>query len=283
MQRLLYKGKLLKLITFLSLLTTLAFSKVYYSKVEPYEFREISSNVSGVVLFIDENALGKKLADKAFIEIDAELDRDELHFSKEKIAYLEKNVLFNEKVLQNLEQSLAKKRENYNQIKDLKIKSRIEKDREFHDLVNSENSYLATQKEIISLKTQIADLKLRVAQLQRSIKDKNLKAEGFVLYSLDVKVGQVVAPGTPLAKIANTSKAILSIYLDEEDVKDAKEMVVYIDGKKSPYKIARLLKISDSTNISKYKAQIIIDAPEIFSKLLKIELKKESEEQRSAE
>lgn len=273
----------MKLLTLLLLFSTMAFSKVYYSKVEPYELRDISSNVSGVVLSIDENALGKKLSKKAYIEIDSQLDRDELYFSKEKITYLQNSVALNEKVLENLEHSLAKKRENYAQIKDLKIKSRVEKDREFHELITNENSYLATQKEIINLKTQIADLKLRVAQLQRSIRDKTLSAEGFVLYSLDVKVGQVVSIGTPLAKIANISQGILSIYLDEEDVKNAKEMLVYLDGVKSPYKIDRLLKIADSTNISKYKAQIIIDSPEIFSKLLKVELKKEGEGKRGAE
>lgn len=268
----------MKIITFLFLFSSIAFSKVYYSKVEPYELRDISANVSGVVLSIDENSLGKKLSSKAYIEIDSELDRDELHFSTQKIEYLKKNVLLNEKVLLNLERSLNKKRENYEQIKDLKIKSRIEKDREFHELVTNENSYLATQKEIINLKTQIADLELRIAQLKRSIKDKTLSAEGFTLYSIDVKVGQVVSVGTPLAKIANVSRGLLSIYLDEEDVKGAKEMIIYLDGKKSPYKIDRLLKIADSKNISKYKAQIIVDAPEIFSKLLKVELKNKGEE-----
>ena len=175
-------------------------------------------------------------------------------------------------MLENLKKSLTRKRENYKQIENLKIKSRIEKDREFYDLVSSENSYLATQKEINSLKTQITDLKLRQAQLVRSIKDKNLSAKGFILYSIDVKVGQVVGMSTPLARIADTSRAILTIYLDEVDVTDAKNRVVVIDGEKTDYKISRILNIADSKNISKYMAQIIIKSPKIFSKLAKIEL-----------
>lgn len=263
----------MKIITILFLLTNLAFAKVYYSKVEPYELRDISSNVSGVVLFIDENSIGKKLSNKPYIKIDSELDKDEFSFTTSKIMHLKETVLLNEKMLENLRASLDKKRENYDQVKDLKIKSRIEKDREFYDLITSENSYLSTQKEIVNLKTQIADLELRKAQLARSIADKTLEAPGLTLYSIDVKVGQVVTLATPIAKVADTSKALLSIYLDEEDVKNAKNSVIYIDGEKTQYKIDRLLKIADSKNISKYMAQIVIKAPELFSRLAKVELK----------
>ena len=261
--------KILILILFTS---SLLFSKVYYSKVEPYEVRNISSNVSGQVEFINEDMIGKKLSSEAYIRIDSELDVKELEYIKDKLVSLRDTVAVNESILQNLKKSLIRKRENYKQIENLKIKSRVEKDREFYDLVSSENSYLGTQKEINSLKTQITDLKLRQAQLARSIKDKNLSAKGFILYSIDVKVGQVVGMSTPLARIADTSKAILTIYLDESDVADAKKRVVVIDGKKTNYKVSRILNIADSKNISKYMAQIIIKSPNIFSKLAKIEL-----------
>ena len=262
----------MKILTLILLTTSLLFSKVYYSKVEPYEFRNISSNVSGIVEFIDEDMIGKKLSTKAYMRIDAELDIKELNAIKDKLIYLRETVAVNESILENLKKSLLRKRENYKQIENLKIKSRIEKDREFYDLVSSENSYLGTQKEINTLKTQITDLKLRKAQLMRSVKDKNLSAKGFVLYSIDVKVGQVVAMATPLAKIADISKAKLTIFLDESDVIGAKSRVIIIDGKKTDYKISRILNIADSKNISKYMAQIIIKSPKIFSKLVKIEL-----------
>ena len=265
----------MKIITLILLISSCVFSKVYYSKVEPYETRNISSSVSGVVLFVDEESLGKKLSKKPYIEIDSELDRAELGFTKSKIQYLEETLALNQKMLKNLQASLEKKRENYKQVEALKIKARVEKDKEFYDLVTSENSYLTTQKEIMSLKNQIADLKLRKAQLTRSVNDKTLSAKEFTLYSLEVKVGQVVAPSTPLAKLVDTSKALLTIYLDEEDLVGAKEKSIYIDGEKTPYKITRLLSIADSKNISKYMAQIVIKAPGVFSRLAKVELKDE--------
>lgn len=265
----------MKFIIILLFTYSLLFAKVYYSKVEPYELRDISSNVSGLVLFVDEDSLGKKLSDKVYIKIDSELDKAELSSIQNKLKYIKSTIKSNEEILGNLKESLAKKRENYKQIESLKIKSRVEKDREFHDLVTSENLYLNTEKEINNLKIQISDLTYRQAQLQRSIEDKNLSAKGFVLYSLSVKPGQVVGISTPLAKIADVSKAILTIYLDEADVKNAKNKTLYIDDTKSKYKISRVINIADAKNISKYMAQIIIDSPELFSKLVKVEVKEE--------
>ncbi len=252
---------------------SMLFSKVYYSKVEPYEVRNISSNVSGLVLFIDEDMIGEKLTSKAYIRIDSELDSKELVFIKDKLGYLKKTVEVNKNVLINLEKSLKRKRENYKRIENLKFKSVVEKDREYYDLVSSENLFLSTQKEIQNLKIQITDLKLREAHLQRSIKDKYLSDKGFVLYEISVKVGQVVGISTPLAKVADISRAKLTIYLDEVDVADVKNRVVYINGEKTSYKITRVLHIADTKNISKYMAQIIIKSPKLFSKLVKVELK----------
>lgn len=265
----------MKIFTLLVLLLTLSHAKIYYAKVEPYEVRDISSNVSGLILSADEALIGTTLTSKPYIKIDSEVDEKELRLIKEKLMYITNSLEMSEAVLVNLEDSLARKRENYRKIEPLKFKSSVEKDREFYDLITSENLYLNTRKEIQNLKVQISDLRLREVQLTRSIKDKNLVAEGFVLYEMLVKPGQVVGIAAPLAKIADTSKALLSIYLDEEDVLDAKKRVVYIDGEKTSYRVSRLLNIADSKNISKYMAQIVTDPPKLFSKLVKVELKNE--------
>ncbi len=263
----------MKILILLMLITSILFSKTYYAKVEPYEIRDISSSVSGLVLYINENKIGETLSNRAFIKIDSKLNKNELKSVSDKIEYMRDTVKNSETILYNLKKSLDKKRKNYKRIEQLSIKSTVEKDREFHDLVNSENLYLNTQKEINNLKVQITDLKFRKAQLIRNISDKKISAEGFTLYSIAVKPGQVVGIGTPLAKVANISFAKLTIYLDE--IKDVYNKVVYIDDKKTTYKVSRLLNIADSKNISKYMAQIIIDAPKLFSKLVKIELKDE--------
>ncbi len=263
----------MKFFIFLFFISSTLFSKVYYSKVEPYEVRNISSNVSGVVVYTNENIIGKKLNDKSYLQIDSKLDKEELYFVKNKLADIKKILSLNNTILKNLKKSLYKKRQNYKKIEGLKFKSIVEKDKEFYNLITSENLYLSTQKEIENLKLQVLDLKLRKAQLKKSISDKYFTNKGFVLYSILVKVGQVVGVSTPLAKLMDISKAKLTIYLDDKDVLDAQKKVIYIDGKKTTYKISRILNISDSKNISKYMAQIIIQSPKLFSKLALIELK----------
>lgn len=265
----------MKSLVILSISALSLFANMYYAKVEPVEIRSISSNVSGIVLEADEKNLGKTLGDEPYIKIDSYLDKKELNFVREKLIYLSSNVVSNENIIKNLESSLVKKRKNYKSVEALKIKSQVEKDREFYELINSENQLLNTKKELNSIKAQIADLKLREAMLVKSIKDKNLKAKGFILYELSVKPGQVVNISTPLAKVADVSKAKLTIYLNRSDLADAKKKLIYLDGKKSEYKISRVVHIADSKNISKYMAQIIIDSPKVFSNLVKVELKSE--------
>ncbi|SFV66943.1 hypothetical protein MNB_SM-6-438 [hydrothermal vent metagenome] len=250
-------------------------AEVYYSKVEPYKLKNIASNVTGEVLRVREDMLGKKLFDEPFIIIDAEIDTAELADVESKLKDMRSMLQLNEATVKNLEAVLQKKRANYKKTQALTIKSRIDKDREFYDLIASENSLNATQKEIYSLKNSIADLELRRIQLQKSIRDKKVRQKGFVLYSIAVKEGQVVNIATPLATVADTSKALLTIYVDADELKNIKNKSVYIDGKKTTYKVSRVSKIADSINISKYRVQIIIDPPKIFSKLVKIELKEE--------
>jgi hypothetical protein len=265
----------MKLIATLFLSISTIFAYEYYSKVEPVEVRNISSNVSGVVLRADEENLGKKLSTKAYIKIDSYIDEKELKYTKEKLEFLRGTVAVNEEVLKNLQSSLVRKRKNYESVEALKIKSQVEKDREYYDLINSENQLLNTKKEIQNLKVQITDLKLRHDRLEQIIQDKNLTADGFVLYELSVKPGQVVNISTPLAKVADTSNAKLTIYLNRDDLVDAQKKVVYLNGEKTPYKINRVVNIADSKNISKYMAQIVIDPPNVFSSLVKVELKDE--------
>ena len=250
-------------------------AKQYYAKVEPYEIRTISANVSGLVLFTDEQKEGARLGNKDYIVIDDELDVIEYDKLEKKIELLHVTLSLNAKLKSNYEEILRRKSENYERIKNLKIKSSVEKDREFYDLVASQNSLLSLEKEIASLQTQINDLELRSAQLKRSISDKHLKADGYILYALMVKPGQVVVPSTPLAKIADASRALLTLYLSSEEISTAKDKILYLDGKKSNYKIDRIWNIADEQHLSSYKAQIIIDAPEHFSALMKVELRDE--------
>lgn len=263
----------MRLLLILFIAITFVQAKVYYAKVEPNEIRIISSNVSGIIVSADESLVGRVLTKEPYVKIDYEIDERELKSTKEKLMYITNSLEMNEAILANLDDLLVKKRDNYRKIEPLKFKSDVDKDREFYDLIASENQHLNTLKEIQNFKVQISDLKLREAQLKKSISDKNLIADGFVLYEMLVKSGQSVNISTPLAKVADISKAKLTIFVDEDDTANIDNKIVYIDGEKTSYKVSRFLHIADSKNISKYMAQIIIKSPKLFSKLVKVELR----------
>ncbi len=263
----------MKIFTLLVLFTTLLFSKEYYAKTEPLELYTIASNVSGEVLKADEKLLGKKLGSKAFIVIDDSLDKINLEQLQKKIDAIYEMIEADKAIIVNLEESLEKKKQNYNRIKNLKSKSKTQKDALFFDLVATKNQLLATKKELASFQSQLADLTAQKTKLLKTIHDKHISANGLYLYELLVKKHQVVSPATPLAKVVDLSKAILTIYVDANELKGIKQKSVYINGAKTDYRVSRVSYVADATHLSRYKVQIIIDAPKIFSKLVKVELK----------
>lgn len=248
-------------------------AKEYYAKAEPYEILNVSSNVSAEVLFTDTAAQGKVLGKRPYVVMDDKLDRIELQSVEGKIGALQNTLEHNRQMAKNYAQMIEMKQANFDRIKELKIKSSVEKDREYFDLLSSRNSLLVIQKEIESLNIQLGDLKLRRAQLQKSIADKHLAAPGFVLYALTVKASAFVNPGTPLAQIADVRKAKLTLYLSASEAQEAQSKTLYLNGKKTDYKIERLWKIADDRKLSSYRAEIIIAPPKQFSRLVKVEFK----------
>ena len=248
-------------------------AKEYYAKVEPYEILNVSSNVSAEVVYTDTESQGKRLGKKPYIVMDDKLDTVELQSVDGKIDAVEKTLVHNQAMVKNYQQIIEMKQANFDRIKDLKIKSAVEKDREYFDLVSSRNSLLSVQKEIESLRMQLGDLKTRRSQLQKSIADKHISAPGYVLYQLMVKPSAFVNPGTPLAQVADVRKAKLTVYLNAAEAQQAQTKSIYLNGKKTAYRIDRLWKIADASKLSSYRAEIVITPPERFSQLVKVEFK----------
>ena len=248
-------------------------AKEHYAKMEPVDIFTISSEVKGKVLQVYENQLGKKLSKVPYILIDDSLDQQDLVATKKKIQAIESMVAVDKDIIQNLEKSVQRKEQNYKSIQNLSVKSKIQKDTIYFDLINTKNQLLSTKKELQNYHLQLADLKYKKAVLEKSINDKKVSSENMVLYELFVKKGQYVTPGMLLAKVADISKGILTIYVDQDELAGITEKKVYINSQETPYKVSRVSFIADSVNISKYKVQIITNPPKIFSKLVKVELK----------
>lgn len=255
------------------LVCTLGNAKEYYAKLEPFEILNVSSNVSAEVLYTDLFQEGKVLSKKAYIVMDDSIDRVELKSVESKIEAMNATMKHNRDMVKNYQEIIGRKQENYNRIKDLKIKSSIEKDRDYFDLVNSQNSLLAIQKEMESITVQLGDLQVRRSQLRKSIADKHLAAPGFLLYKLLVKPSAFVNPGTPLAQLADVRKGKLTLFLSAQEAGEVQNKTIYFDGKPTEYRIDKIWKVADGTRISSYKAEILVSAPKRFSTLVKVEFK----------
>ena len=249
-------------------------ASIYYAKVEPYVEHSIKASVSGEVVSLFKEAEGKVSNGGVLIQIDDFLNTKELKSSKTKLSSLKRTMELTQKNVSNSKEVERIREKNYKKIKDLKTKSRTSKDAELINLINASNQVLNLENSLENLKVSISDLEFKIATLEDSIAKKSVKiSKGFLIYKTYVDKGDFVNVGAPLVDAYDISKGKLTIYLSKEDVDKAKNSSIYINDKKSDYKLDKIWKVVDTQNISSYKAEIIIPAPERFSELLKIEFK----------
>lgn len=232
---------------FLALITSVysLFAVEYYAKVEPVHNYIIKSAVSGKVVYVNDAIEGEKANNSMIVQIDNYVNKVELRETKKKLEAINSMI--------NLEDT------NYNRLKKLTSKSGYEKDNQ--------------KIKVINLQTQRSDLKIRIATLQDTIKNKELKEEKNYIYNIAVKEGDYVNPGTVLYESKDLSKGKVQIFIPIADVDMIKSRTIYIDGKKSGLKIEKIYKVADAKHISSYKCEIIIPNTKSFSRLVKIEFK----------
>ena len=258
----------------LLLFPLLIFAKVHYAKVEPYDSVTLKSAVSGLVLEVDLNAEGTHIQGKRIIHIDDVLDRTNLDDTKQSVILLEQMLGINKEIASSLAGTVKRQEGYYKRMSKLVTASKTQKDNAYSAFTSIKTQYLTTKEKIVSLKKQILDTKYKVAQLEDILIKKSIIPEDKYLYKLMVREGDYVAPGTALAQIQDASKAKLVLFLEPEELKDIKEKTIYIDSKRTNYKVGKVWRVADEKFISSYRAEIYIPAPKNeFSKLLKIEVK----------
>jgi len=231
----------------LLLLTPLfLFSKVHYAKVEPYESVTLKSAVSGLVMDVDLEAEGSVVDNKRVIYLDDRLDKVNLKTTKENLLILHDTL---------------KRQESYFQRMDkLKTTSTAQKDNAFYTFASSKSQYL--------------DMQYKIAQLEDSIEKKSIVLDNMYLYEIMVRKGDYVAPGSPLATVADVSRAKLVLFLEPAEIENIAQKTVYLNGEKTDYKVDKVWRVADDKFISSYRAEIYIIAPQgSFSKLIKVEIK----------
>ncbi len=221
------------------------FAYEFYAKLEPVNSYAIKSSVSGKVLFVNDEIEGKEANNSKIIEIDSYVDRIDLKQSKIKLKAISEMLEIEEK--------------NYNRMLKVSSKSGFEKD--------------SQKLKAINYRTTKADIEVKIANLEDSIKNKLLKEKNRYIYNIAVEEGDYVNPGTLLYEAKDLSKGKLEIYVPIDDIETIKSKDIYIDGKKSDLKLNKIYEVADSKHISSYKVEIVIPSPKVFSRLVKIEFK----------
>ena len=263
----------MKLLLFF-LFPLLIFAKVHYAKVEPYDSVVLKAAVNGLVLEVDLEAEGTLVQGKRVIHIDDVLDKTNLKDTKESIVLLEQMLGINQEIASSLAGTVKRQEEYFHRISKLSTASKTQKDNAYSAFTSAKTQYLNTKEKIVSLQKQIIDMKYKVSQLKDTLVKKSIIPENKYLYKLMVRRGDYVAPGTPLAELQDARKAKLVLYLEPEELKDVEKRTVFIDNKKTEYKVNKVWRVADEKFISSYRAEIYIKAPQnTFSKLVKVELK----------
>ncbi len=250
------------------------FAQIHYAKLEPVETYQIKSAVSGKVLFADEKMEGRVGSSSAVVKIDDIVDREQLKALEVTLEVLNETLELTKEMEEVQEGVYERDLAYYNRIKDLKTKSKTEKDRVFAAMSASKNQLLTLKEKMANLKKQIADAEYQIVQLKDRIEKKFVNAKGLYVYKVAVRAGDYVNPGALLLTAMDTSKGRLTLYLDADEVEGLSSKKIYIDGKESDLKFSKVLKVADSVHISAYRAEIIVKSPKgLFSRLLKVEIK----------
>ena len=235
----------MKILGLLFILSSFVYSSEYYAKVQALNTYIIKSSVSGKVIYTNEKIEGFKSNNSLIIQIGDEVDIIDYKETKKKLSLLNEMIKIEEK--------------NYNRLKKISSRSIFEKE--------------AQRLKSINLKSLKSDLLIKLATLKNKVKNKKLYEKNAYIYSLKVKKGDYVNPGTILYEKKDLSAGKLEIFIPISDVNIIKNQKIYINSKLSSLKIEKIYEIADDKHLSSYKTIIIMPNVKTFSQLVKIEFK----------
>lgn len=235
----------MKILLVIPFFITTLFANEYYAKIEPIQSYVIKAAVSGEVIYSNEAIEGEFSQNSVIVELDSAVDKVDLEQTINKLKLYEQMI--------QIEQN------NYERLKKVTTRSDFDKDSQLLKSIN--------------LQSAKADLIIKIAQLQDSIANKKLIEKNKYIYSISVKKGDYVAPGTLLYEAKDLSKGKVELFIPIDEASTLNSKKIYINNEPSNLKIYKMYKVADEKHISSYKVEIIIDNPKDFSSLAKIEFK----------
>jgi len=214
----------------------------YMAKVEPFDTFNIKASVSGKVIATFKNLEAENINNKIIVKLDSNQEEIDLKNTISQIKILKEEI-------KNQEKIVKRKKETYLRYKRLKSKSVDEKNMKFYD-------YIASFNQLLVLKSNLATLEDKKEKLLDILNKKNIKFTGY-LTEIVVSKGDYVNPGVLVAKGYDVSKQKLYIYVPIDKIDTIKDKTVYINNKKSNFKIYKIWKVPDIKYVTSYKVELI--------------------------
>ncbi|WP_024790586.1 MULTISPECIES: hypothetical protein [unclassified Lebetimonas] len=231
----------------------------YDAKVLPFDEFDIKASVSGEVIFADKNFEAENVNNKTIVKLDDYQEKVNKTNLKTQIKLLKNEI-------KKTKEALKRKEKTYLKYKDLKTKSQIEKDLKFYDYINTYNQLINLK---LSLSSDMANLK----KTEDLINKKNIKANGYV-YEIYVNRGDYLTPGRLVAKVYDTSREKLYIYVPVDKINSIKTKRIYINNKLSSFKITKIWHVPDEKFVTSYKVELVGKGLK-FGDIVDVEFKKE--------
>lgn len=239
-----------KILTFALLSFTTLFAKEYMAQIKTYEMYEIKSQTSGIINIVNKNLESKYIKNKELlIKIDSK--DEEIDLQKNRNSY-------------EIQKEIVKiKEQNY------KAKKRISQ-LSLYDKNNEKLSFLEAKKEL-------SNLGQTVKKLENEISKKTFVIKNRYIDKIFVDKGEYVNIGDKLFNSYDITKLKISLFLSQDEIKNIDSKALYIENKKSNFKVDKIHKIKDENKISRYKVEFIKDNTKeenyFFDKVVKVELK----------
>ncbi len=253
-------------------IATLLMAKVHTVRLEPVELYHIKAAVAASVVEANERLEGKNVQKRLVVRLDDTIDRANLQTLQTKLALLRDIIQITRQSVANLQETMKLRQRDYERIKDLSTKSRYEKDQRKAAYLLAKNSYLGAKEKLKNLLMSQSDIELSIARTKDLIAKKNIKVSGYV-YKVHPRRGDMAALGAPLVDVADISKARAVLYLTPQEIRDLDHKAIYINGKRTDLKFAKLLKITDQNYITQYRAELILPAPKLFDQFITVEIR----------
>ncbi len=263
----------MKSILILFALSALLLANEHYAKIEPLKTVTLKAEVNGKVVKSLKEKEGE-VVDGVIVQIDDALNRKDLQSTFDSLKVVEKMIDINSKMVTDLKKNMQRKLALYEKVAPLSSSSVNQKDALYAGYVAAKTQYNGTLEKILNLKNQKIALEQKINLLKDTIKKKRISIDSKYLYKLNVKVGEFVTVGMPIATVMNLDRGKLILYLAADELKNINKKKVFINGKEeSSAKITKVWRVADSQYISSYRVEVELKAPKEFSNLVKVELK----------